>query len=206
MLRGLVYLAVASSPKAERVLSRYSDEFRPQVRDKRSDARSDTDTQIIVNRAQAGPHGGTLRSSRDQRQQTRRVQCPEEFDSPSRRHILNHKKMRVFTTKFRGSEVNVIFNGSHYYFLNSYYGILAIAERDYNKTTCSNGECKTSFAVTTGNHHTVGGSLGGSVVAALVKKFIRKAEQVYCSVEVDFAEDITADLANGCLTTTYIQR
>lgn len=90
--------------------------------------------------------------------------------------------MRVFTTKFRGSEVNVIFNGSHYYFLNSYYGILAIAERDYGKTTTNGGVCKTAFTVTIGNHHTVGGQLGGSVVAVLAKQFIRKAEQVYTSV------------------------
>lgn len=120
--------------------------------------------------------------------------------------ILNHKKMRVFTTKFRGSEVNVIFNGSHYYFLNSYYGILAIAERDYQKTTTHNGECKTAFAVTIGNHHTVGGSLGGSVVSALAKKFIRKAEQTYCPVDVEFTDGADADLANGCLTLQYTQR
>ena len=90
--------------------------------------------------------------------------------------------MQVFTTKFRGWQVNVIFNGSHYYFLNSYYGLLAIAERDYNKITTSNGVCKTSFDVTIGNHHTVGGSLGGKVVSMLVKKFIRKVEQVYTQV------------------------
>lgn len=114
--------------------------------------------------------------------------------------------MRVFTTKFRGSEVNVIFNGSHYYFLNSYYGILAIAERDYAKTTTHNGECRTSFAVTIGNHHTVGGSLGGSIVSTLAKKFIRNAEQVYCPVEVEFTDGADADLANGCLTIQYTQR
>lgn len=114
--------------------------------------------------------------------------------------------MRVFTTKFRGAEVNVIFNGSHYYFLNSYYGILAIAERDYGKTTTNGGVCKTAFTVTIGNHHTVGGSLGGSVVAMLAKKFIRKAEQVYTSVDVEFTDGENADLANGCLTIGYIQR
>lgn len=102
--------------------------------------------------------------------------------------------------------MNVIFNGSHYYFLNSYYGILAIAERDYDKTTTHNGECKTSFAVTIGNHHTVGGSLGGGIVSTLAKKFIRKAEQVYCAVEVEFTDRAEADLANGCLTIEYIQR
>lgn len=114
--------------------------------------------------------------------------------------------MEIYTTKFRGNEVNVIFTGSHYYFISSYYGVLAVAERDYNATEFGwDKEKKTAFKVTTGNHHVEGGSLGGSVVSSLVKGFIRKADQKHSPVKIEFTDEV-ADLANGVINMEYIQR
>lgn len=109
--------------------------------------------------------------------------------------------MEISKTKFRGSEVSVIFNGSHYYFINSYYGILAIAERDYKRDEGS----KTHFTITTGNHYTTGGSLNPSAVEANVKRFINKSEQKYIAKTITY-DSADADLANSSLTIGYIQR
>jgi hypothetical protein len=109
--------------------------------------------------------------------------------------------MEIYKTKFRGSEVSVIFNGSHYYFLNSYYGLLAIAERDYKRDAGST----THFTITTGNHYTQGSHLCPSVVEANVKRFINKSEQKYIAKVVTY-DSAEADLANGSLTIEYIQR
>lgn len=109
--------------------------------------------------------------------------------------------MEIYKTTFRGYEVSVIFNGSHYYFLNSYFGLLAIAERDYKRDAGSS----THFTISTGNHYTQGSCLCPSVVATLAKKFVNKADQKYKSKEITYDySDI--DLANGSLSIEYIQR
>lgn len=108
--------------------------------------------------------------------------------------------MEIYKTTFKGAEVSVLFNGSHYFFHSSYYGVLAIAERDYKKDTGGTSH----FALTTGNRHADGGRLSGSVVASLAKKFIRKAEQRFIKTDVTF-DETSADLANGVITLGYTQ-
>ena len=109
--------------------------------------------------------------------------------------------MEIYKTKFRGSEVSVIFTGSHYYFHSSYYGVIAVAERDYTKDSGS----KSHFSLSVGNHHTIGGSLSAGAVECLVKKFITKSEQKYITKEVTYFTEV-ADLANGSLSCEFISR
>lgn len=109
--------------------------------------------------------------------------------------------MEIYKTTFRGYEVSVIFNGSHYYFLNSYFGLLAIAERDYKRDAGST----THFTITTGNHYTQGSRLCPSVVATLAKNFVNKTDQKHISKTITF-DYADADLANGSLSIEYIQR
>lgn len=109
--------------------------------------------------------------------------------------------MEIYKTTFRGFEVSVIFNGSHYYFLNSYFGLLAIAERDYKRDAGSS----THFTISTGNHYAQGSRLSASVVALLAKKFVSKVDQKYISKEITY-DYLDKDLANGSLSIEYIQR
>lgn len=109
--------------------------------------------------------------------------------------------MEIYKTTFRGYEVSVIFNGSHYYFLNSYFGLLAIAERDYKREVNSSAH----FTITTGNHCTSGSRLCSSVVASLAKRFVNKCDQKYIAKHITF-DYADADLANGGLSIEYIQR
>lgn len=108
--------------------------------------------------------------------------------------------MEIYKTTFRGSEVSVIFTGSHYYFHNSYYGVIAVAERDYGKDSGS----ASHFTLSVGNRHTLGGSLSGAV-ESLVKRFITKSEQKYITKKVTYnTEEI--DLADGKLSCEFISR
>ena len=86
-------------------------------------------------------------------------------------------------TKIAGNETNVIFTGTHYYFITQFYGLIAVAERVEELK-----DGKTAFEVKTGNKHCEGGRLTDKVVFAAVKKFILKSENEYIPVAVDFSE------------------
>ena len=100
--------------------------------------------------------------------------------------------MLVETLKWRDSKVLAIFTGKQYIFTNEYYGILAVANR---KGFCKDEE--KSFTLEYGNKHTLGGSLGGSVVCGLAKSFIKKFENKYV------ARDITFDVVNVDVNDKY---
>ena len=110
--------------------------------------------------------------------------------------------MEFYKTTLRGSEVNVIFTGSHYFFHNSYYGVIAIAERDYDETDCSGERAKTFFTLSIGNSHCQGGSFSNGAVECFVRRFIRKAEQECKPTNVEFVtRDL--DLNKGCLVCEF---
>lgn len=106
--------------------------------------------------------------------------------------------MEISITAIRGRKVNVIFNGSTYYFHNSFFGFLAIAERDYNEE--KNG--KAAFTIIVGNHHTTGGSLCNSAIETAVKRFINKAECNFVDKKVKYTT-VEKDLANVFVKIEY---
>lgn len=106
-------------------------------------------------------------------------------------------------TKFKGSEVSVIYTGSHYYFHNSYYGVIAIAERDYEKTTYGwDKEHKTHFNLSIGNVHCVGGSWHNGAIECMVRKFINKNDQKHGKVAITY-DVYEVDLNKGYLTCEF---
>ena len=86
--------------------------------------------------------------------------------------------MEVTTMKWRGAEVHCLFTGGQYVFTNSFFGLLAVAERS--------DEDSNLFTIIYGNKNTAGGSLGGDVCAILAERFIRKNEQRYLQKVVTF--------------------
>ena len=92
--------------------------------------------------------------------------------------------MEFFRIKINECEVNVVFNGSTYYFHNSFYGYVAIAERDYEYTY--NSDHATKFNIYVGNEHCIGGSFSNSRIIAAVKRLINKQENKYCANKVDY--------------------
>lgn len=107
--------------------------------------------------------------------------------------------MELSTTAIKGRKVNVIFTGSAYYFINSFFGVLAIAERDTN----AEQDNKTAFTLYVGNHHTTGGSLCDSVIISAVKRFINKAESQFITKKVLYNIE-EKDLANAFIEVKHI--
>lgn len=79
-----------------------------------------------------------------------------------------------------GIEMQVIFTGAQYIFINSFYGVLAIANRTKWDSEAA------SFDIATENYYTAGGRLGGGVMDEIAAAYIRKAEQRYITKEVEF--------------------
>ena len=92
--------------------------------------------------------------------------------------------MEFGTIKRNGYEFNVVFNGSHYYFFNSYCGLVCIASRDYDKTDVN--EHTTFFTLYVGNDNLVGGSITDDVMVSIAKKYINKNENRYMPTEVGY--------------------
>lgn len=115
--------------------------------------------------------------------------------------------MTISTINSRGYEINVIFTGSHYYFISSYCGIVAVATRKGYETD----EERETFILRAGNRHLIGGSLGGSVMFSVAERFIRKNENKYIEhnttfnrVDFDGADcrlNIEAEIYNGVIYT-----
>jgi len=105
--------------------------------------------------------------------------------------------MEIYKTTIKGCEVNMIFTGKNYFFHNSFYGWLAIAERQeghYDKPQ--------KFVLYIGNRHTLDGTMTNSVVAAAVRKFIRKCENKFVETSCEFVEE-EKDLADAYVKVSY---
>lgn len=108
--------------------------------------------------------------------------------------------MTISVINPRGYEVNVIYVGSHYYFFSPFAGVVAVAERTGYKTET---EIHT-FTLKAGNRHLVGGSLGGSVLFEVAKKFIRKNESKFVAHETNFiCEDFDGADCTLNITASY---
>ena len=89
--------------------------------------------------------------------------------------------MEIYKITRNNREVNVIFTGAQYIFHNSYFGLLAVAERK-GRT----GDERDHFIVRYGNEHTIGGSFDGYYCLSMAKQFIKKNENKYIKVETTF--------------------
>lgn len=84
-------------------------------------------------------------------------------------------------------KTTVIFNGSVYYFHSNYFGLLAVATRDF--------EDENMFHISVGNHYTIGGSVTADSVFEVVKKYVKKSENTHIEKTITFKRKDT-DLAN----------
>lgn len=96
--------------------------------------------------------------------------------------------MEIRNIKIGGHEVNVIFTGSHYYFHNEFFGLIAVAERDYATTEITDIN-KTTFRITTGNAYCDGGSLSSSVVRTAAREHIQMQEARYLDADITYTYD-----------------
>ena len=83
--------------------------------------------------------------------------------------------MEFIKTTLRKFEINVLFTGELYIFNNSYHGLVAVARRDYDKST----ETKQYFYLEVGNSSCTGGSFCDSAVVEMAKRIINKHENRY---------------------------
>ena len=108
--------------------------------------------------------------------------------------------MEFSSIKIRERNVTVIFNGSHNYFLNTFYGIIAIAERDYEYENTQEGKAR--FTLYVGNRHCLGGVMSNSAIKTGAKRFISKAENKYINKKVNYITQ-EKDLANTYVEITH---
>lgn len=95
--------------------------------------------------------------------------------------------MEISKIKFQGSEVNVIFTGKNYFFHNSFYGYLAIAERSKESfERLGNEKNLQEFTVYAGNSRYPYGFSRNCF--DLAEKFIKKNEQRYIKTTCKFTE------------------
>ena len=103
--------------------------------------------------------------------------------------------MEVSRIKIAGREVNVIFTGAQYIFQNSFFGLLAVAERVYSRTE-ETGVQVARFVLGVENYTTRGGSLNINNIIPAAKRYITKSENKYISTVVEYdvrdAGDINA--------------
>lgn len=100
------------------------------------------------------------------------------------------------STKIKGSDIHVIFNGSHYFFQSNFYGLIAYATRD------TGNDC--FFHCFVGNRHTFGGHLCESNVYAAIKKYIKKEETQFIAEKVISFDCISTDLADKNLNISLL--
>lgn len=87
--------------------------------------------------------------------------------------------MEITRIKRHGIEINVLFTGCQYIFYNTFYGILAVADRKSLQED-------NYFTIYYGNRNTIGGSLGGDTCLVIAKQFIKKNENKYINRELVF--------------------
>jgi hypothetical protein len=89
--------------------------------------------------------------------------------------------MEISRVKIKGSDVNVVYNGT-YYFIDTFYGILAIAERtdeDREKGTID-------IKIRIGNTRTLGGRMQTYSILPSIKKFLTKSENRFIEKKVNY--------------------
>lgn len=91
--------------------------------------------------------------------------------------------MEIYKIKRNNCEVNVIFTGAQYIFHNSFYGLLAVADRKGYSDDVRN-----HFIVRYGNENTIGGSFAGDYCLSMAKSFIKRNESLYVNVKTTFEE------------------
>ena len=90
--------------------------------------------------------------------------------------------MEILRTTLRGAEVNVLFTGDRYIFINSFFGIIAVAER----TDLVYKEGFSSFDLYAGNSHCLGGSFTNETIYNMCSRFITKQENKYIDKTLTF--------------------
>ena len=91
------------------------------------------------------------------------------------------KLMKFYKISIAGAPVNVIFTGRYYYFMNDFYGIIAIAER-----VSGFADKVTTFNISTGNANCIGGRLSSRTICQRAEKFIKKLENEYIKQDIKF--------------------
>lgn len=103
--------------------------------------------------------------------------------------------MIVSKITIAGHEVSVIFTGVQYIFQNSYFGILAVAERVDSREE-ETGCQVARFVLCVENYRTRGGSLNINTIIPAAKRYITKNENKYLHTVVEYdirdAGDINA--------------
>lgn len=112
--------------------------------------------------------------------------------------------MQFYKTTINGSEVNVIFTGKNYFFHNSFFGWLCIAERteeSYERAGVK--DSLQEFVLYVGNRHCSGStSCNNNEVVKCAKRVIKKYENLYIRVPVRF-NIIDSDLNKTLVEVSY---
>jgi len=97
--------------------------------------------------------------------------------------------MEINKFKAKGSEIFSIYAPGMYIFHNNYYGILAIAKLDKDKT--DRKKHHSHYTICANSAKTRGGSLQKDEMETIVKSYIRKDEnkQIPTSVDFDVIDD-----------------
>ena len=114
--------------------------------------------------------------------------------------------MIVSKITIAGHEVNVIFTGMQYIFQNAFFGLLAVAERDYSREEETGGQVA-RFVLGVENYRTRGCSLNINTIIPAAKRYITKNENKYISTVVEYdvrdAGDINALYHIDCAVRSY---
>lgn len=98
--------------------------------------------------------------------------------------------MQTAIIKSQGCEVQVTFIGTHYFFVNGFFGILAVAERTVFEVE------ETAFKVMVENQSTLGSHFTPDAIATMVKRYINKEERKYIS-DRKITYDVEQENVNG---------
>ena len=114
--------------------------------------------------------------------------------------------MIVSKITIAGHEVSVIFTGMQYIFHDSFFGLLAVAERDYSREEETGGQVA-RFVLGVENYRTRGCSLDMNTIIPAAKRYITKNENKYIHTIVEYdvrdAGDINALYYIDCAVRSY---
>ena len=88
--------------------------------------------------------------------------------------------MEFIKSKMYGGEVTAVFTGSKYFLFSSWYGLFAVAERNYN----AEGEGKAEFTIFVDKDKYKGGDW--QEFCKVAKRVINKNESKYITQEVSY--------------------
>ena len=114
--------------------------------------------------------------------------------------------MIVSKITIAGHGVNVIFTGMQYIFHDSFFGILAVAERVDSREEETGGQVA-RFVLGVENYRTRGCSLNINTIIPAAKRYITKNENKYLHTVVEYdvrdAGDINANYCIDCAVRSY---